>query len=66
MYTGLPLIPCMTPACSQRSAGEPREDDGFMGAHILEHAENFHLELFDAIPGEDGASGAVHAGADIL
>jgi hypothetical protein len=37
-----------------------------VGPHIIEHAEDFHLELLDAIPGEDGASDGVHAGPDVL
>ena len=50
----------------QRTAGEPRQDDGLVRTDIIEHAEDLHLEFLDAIPGKHGASGAVHAGADVL
>src|SRR5205085_6833538 len=48
------------------AAGEAGEDEGFFGAEILEDAEDFDLELVDAIAGEDGASSAAHAGANVL
>jgi len=47
-------------------AGEAREDEGFLGAEVVEDAENFDLELVDAVTGEDGAAGASHAGSDIF
>jgi hypothetical protein len=50
----------------QRAAGEPAQDDGLVRPDIFQHAEDFHLKLFDAIPGEDRASDAVHAGPDVL
>ena len=50
----------------QRTAGEPRQDQGFLGAEIIQHAQDFDLKLLDAIAGEDGAADAVHAGADVL
>ena len=50
----------------QRSAGKSREDDGLMGPHVIEYAEDFDLEFLDTVPGEDGASDAVHAGTDVL
>ena len=54
------------PGLLERAAGEPRENDGLARPHVVEHAEDFHLELFDAISGKNGASGAVHTGPDIL
>ena len=50
----------------QRSAGEAGEDEGFLGADIVEHAEDFDLELLDLVAVEDGAAGAAHAGSEVL
>ena len=50
----------------ERAAGEPGQDEGFLGAEIVEHAEDFDLEFVDAVAGEDGAAGAAHAGSDVL
>ena len=50
----------------ERAAGEPRENEGFLGADILEDAKDLDLEFFDAVAGEDGASGAAHTGFDVL
>ena len=50
----------------ERTAGEPRQDDGLVRPHIFEHAEDFHLEFGDAIARKDGASDAVHTGPDVF
>ena len=50
----------------ERPAREPRQDDGFLGPNVLEHAEDFHLKFVDAPARENGAAGAVHAGPDVL
>src|SRR5204862_158363 len=47
-------------------AGEARENQRFLGPKIVEHSENFDLEILDAIPGEHGAARAVHTGTDVL
>lgn len=49
----------------QRSSAEPRQDDGLLWSDILEYAEDFDLELFDALPVEDGSADAVHTGTNI-
>ena len=36
-----------------------------MRTGILQYAQNFHLELFNAIAGENGAPNAVHSRTDI-
>ena len=33
----------------ERAAGEPGEDEGFLGPEVLEDAEDFDLEFFDAV-----------------
>ena len=43
------------------SAGEAREDEGFLGAGVIEDAEDIGLELLDFVADEDSASGGVHA-----
>ena len=50
----------------QRAAGEAGEDEGFLGADVVEHAEDFDLEVLDFVPVEDGAAGAVHPGFEVL
>src|ERR1035441_540434 len=50
----------------QRSAGEAGEDEGFLGADIVEHAQDFDLEVLDFVPVKDGAPGAVHPGFEVL
>jgi hypothetical protein len=44
----------------QRSAGEAGEDEGFLGTDVVEHAENFDLEVLDFVPVKDGTPGAAH------
>ncbi len=48
----------------ERAAAEPGEDDFLAGSDILEDAEDFDLELFDAIAGEDGAADAMETWFD--
>ena len=48
------------------TSGESREDEGFLGAEVIEHAQDFDLKLLDAIAVEDGAPDAVHSGANVL
>ena len=48
------------------TAGESREDEGFLGADVIEHAQDFDLKLLDAVAVEDGAPDAVHSGANVL
>ena len=50
----------------QRAAREAREDQRFLGADVFEHAEDFDIEVGDLVAGKDGASDAVHAGADLF
>ena len=50
----------------ERAAREPRQDEGLLGSDIIEHAEDFHLELVHAVPGKHRASHAPHSGPDIL
>src|ERR1039457_4472453 len=45
----------------QRSAGEAGEDEGFLGADIVEHAQDFDLEVLDFVPVIDCAAGAAHS-----
>ena len=33
----------------ERSAGEAGEDEGFLGADVVEHAEDFDLEFLDFV-----------------
>ena len=47
-------------------SGEAGEDEGFLGADIVEDAEDFDLEVLDFVPIKDGAPSAVHAGFEIL
>ena len=41
--------------CSQRSAGEARQNERFLGTDVIQHAQDLHLEFLDAVPGEDRA-----------
>ena len=50
----------------QWAAAKPGEDDGLLWAEILEHAEDFDLELFDAVALEDGPADAAETGTHIL
>ena len=50
----------------QGSAGEAGEDEGFLGADVVEHAEDFDLKVLDLVAVEDGAAGAAHAGFEVL
>lgn len=45
---------------------EPGQNDSLLWAQILEHAEDFDLEFFDAVALEDGAADAPEAGMHIL
>ena len=49
----------------QRSAGQPRQNDGLPWGDVLEYAEDFDLELFDALPLEDGPADSAQSGVDI-
>jgi len=50
----------------QWPAAEPGEDDGLLWAEILEHAEDFDLELFDAVALKDGPADAMETGSHVL
>ncbi len=50
----------------ERAAAEPGQNDGLFGRDIVHDAENFYLELFNAIAMKDGTADAFQAGADIL
>jgi hypothetical protein len=50
----------------QWAAAEPGEDDGLLWTQILEHAEDFDLELFDAVALEDGPADAAETGTHVL
>jgi hypothetical protein len=50
----------------QWPAAEPGEHDGLLWAEILEHAEDFDLELFDSIALEDGPADAAETGTHVL
>lgn len=50
----------------QRAPAEPGEDDGLLWTKILEHTEDFDLELFDAVALEDGPADAPETGVHIL
>ena len=50
----------------QRTAGEAGEDEGFLGADVVEHAKDFDLKVLDFVPIEDGAAGTVHPGFEVL
>lgn len=50
----------------QWAAAEPGEDDGLLWTQILEHAEDFDLELFDAIALKNGPADAAETGPHIL
>ena len=48
-------------------AFELDEDDGLLRAEkIVEDAEDFEIEFFDLVAGEDGVGVALHAGADLI
>jgi hypothetical protein len=49
----------------QRTATESGEDDGLLWSDVLEHTEDFDLELFDAVPLKDSPSDSVHTGVNI-
>jgi len=50
----------------ERPSRKTRENDRFLRADIIEHAEDLDLELIDAISHKDGSSGAAHTGFDVL
>jgi hypothetical protein len=50
----------------QWAAAKPGEDDSLLWAEILEHTEDFDLELFDAVALEDGPADAAEAGTHVL
>jgi hypothetical protein len=50
----------------QWAAAEPGKDDGLLWTEILEHAEDFDLELFDAVALKDGPADAPETGTHIL
>lgn len=45
---------------------EPGQNDGLLWTQILEHAEDFDLELFDTVALEDGPADAAETGVHIL
>ena len=51
---------------SKRTAAESGENDALLWTEIIEHAEDFDLELFNLLAVKDGPADAVHAGADIF
>jgi hypothetical protein len=50
----------------QWTAAEPGEDDSLLWTQILEHAEDFDLELFDAVTLKDSPADASETGAHVL
>ena len=48
------------------SAGETGEDEGFLGADIVEHSEDFDLKVLDFVPVEYSAAGAAHSGFEVF
>ena len=50
----------------ERAAAESGENNALLWTEIIEHAEDFDLELFDLLAVKDGAAYTVHAGADIF
>ena len=66
MYTGLPLMPAMTPVLRERTAFEPGQDQVAVRADdVLEHADDVRLELLDAGAVEDRPADADHPGTDV-
>ena len=49
----------------QRATGQSSQNDGLLWGDVPEYTEDFDLELFDAVPLEDGPTDAVHSGTDI-
>ena len=47
-------------------SGEAGEDEGFLGADIIEHTEDFDLEVLDFVSVKDRSSGTAHPGFEVL
>ena len=50
----------------KRAAAEPGDDDSLFGTEILEHAEDFDLELFNSVALKDSPAHSMKSGVDIL
>ena len=58
--------PLQNTGFGQWTPAEPGQNDGLLWTQILEHTEDFDLELFDAVTLEDGPAYAAETGAHIL
>ena len=54
------------PGMFERPAREPRQDERFLGADVIQHAQDLDLEFVDLAARKDGPAGAAHAGLDVL
>ena len=52
------------PGMFQRPARKPRQDERFLGADVIQHAQDFDLEFIDLAARKDGPAGAAHAGLE--
>ena len=59
-------MPCMTPVFSSGPPESLRQNQRLLGADVFEHAQDFDLELFDAVAAEHGLADADHAGPHVL
>jgi hypothetical protein len=50
----------------ERTAAQTGQDNGLLWAEILEHAEDFDLELFDAVTLEDSPADAMETGMHVF
>ena len=50
----------------QGTAGKPREDERFLGADIVEDAQNLDLKVVNLVAGEDRLADSVHTWLDIF
>ena len=50
----------------ERSAGEPRQNQRFLGACVFQDAQNLDVEILDFVAAENGLAGAAHACLDVL
>ena len=67
MYTGLPLMPAMTPVLASGPPSSLRENQVAVRADdVLEHADDVGLEFLDVRAVEDRVADADHAGTDVL
>ena len=65
MYTGLPLIPASTPACSRPSPVSRADDQIVLREHVVQHTEHLGAEALGLRTTHDRIPGAHHANADL-